>query len=75
MWTIVIFACGLGLGYVGAYAHMIWRRREALATVIREGSDGDKLKAALQTLRNILQVPKITHAQKLARRELEKHGG
>ncbi len=72
MWTIIIFACGLGLGYVGAYVHMIWRQRKPIAEALQKQ---DHLGVARQTLLNITRVPKIEHAHKLAQRTLDEIGG
>lgn len=67
MWTLIALVCGLGLGFVGTYAHIAWRRRKAISEAIRAA---DALDKTLQTLRNITQLQKIGHAHKLARRTL-----
>jgi hypothetical protein len=67
MITFLTFACGVALGFLGAYAHMIWRRRKPILELLKKA---DALESARQTLRNILRVPKIEHAHKLASRTL-----
>ena len=67
MWAVITFAIGVALGFVGAYAHMIWRRRKPILEAIQKET---ALETARQTLRSILEVPKIEHAHKLARRTL-----
>ncbi len=72
MWTVITFACGLALGFLGAYARMIWKQRKPIFEAIRKN---DSLDTARQTLLNITRVPKIEHAHKLAQRTLDEIDG
>ncbi len=61
------FGIGAVFGFVAAYGHMLWRRRGPISAAIKADY---ALDLARQTLRNILRVPKVEHAHKLARKTL-----